>query len=129
MVQAGRSNQTDRMGRTAWRFKGARILRLRRFVRLMVPALCAVFLVAAGQPVRAAEQGNLPDYSGPDCRVPLRPLPGDGRRDWEWYRRDMDAYRVCVRNWLDAAERDLTLIRERMEQAVRAYNRESGNSF
>lgn len=67
------------------------------------------------------------DYPAPDCRSPLRPLPGDGPMDWRMYRSDMEAYRQCVEAYLATARQDAERIRKRMEKAVREYNEESGN--
>ena len=67
------------------------------------------------------------DYPEPECRSPLRPLPGDGPREWRLYRADMLAYRQCVEAYLATAREDMERIRERMDKAVRDYNRESGN--
>ena len=63
----------------------------------------------------------------PDCRSPLRPLPGDSPMDWRMYRSDMEAYRQCVEAYLATARQDAERIRKRMEKAVREYNEESGN--
>ena len=67
------------------------------------------------------------DYPAPDCRSPLRPLPGDSPMDWRMYRSDMEAYRQCVEAYLATARQDAERIRKRMEKAVREYNEESGN--
>ncbi|MEI3479459.1 MAG: hypothetical protein V8Q84_10600 [Bilophila sp.] len=39
----------------------------------------------------------------------------------------MLAYRQCVEAYLATAREDMKRIRERMDKAVRDYNRESGN--
>ena len=39
----------------------------------------------------------------------------------------MLAYRQCVEAYLATAREDMERIRERMDKAVRDYNRESGN--
>lgn len=80
-------------------------------------------------PVAAQGASLLPggDYPAPECRSPLRPLPGDGPMDWRTYRSDMESYRQCVENYLATAKQDVERIRKRMERAVREYNEESGN--
>lgn len=68
-------------------------------------------------------------YPPPDCRSPLRPLPGDGPRDWRMYRSEMERYRLCVERYLSTARQDMERIRKQMDKAVREYNQESGNSL
>ena len=57
---------------------------------LMLPLLLLPFTAQAASLLPGG------DYPAPDCRSPLRPLPGDGPMDWRMYRADMEAYRQCV---------------------------------
>ena len=92
---------------------------------------CLVLLLAAGMLLPAATRADslLPggDYPAPDCRSPLRPLPGDGRTEWTFYRSDMARYRQCVESYLNTARQDVVRIHKQMERAVREYNEASGN--
>lgn len=88
-------------------------------------ALLLVLLLPAGAGAASFLPGG--GYPAPECRSPLRPLPGDGPREWRMYRADMLSYRQCVEAYLSTAREDMERIRERMEKAVREYNRESGN--
>lgn len=72
-----------------------------------------------------APRGHLANYDGPDCRVPLHPLPGDGRMDWKFYLSELRDYRACMDAWMDAARLDLALIRARLENAERASREQS----
>lgn len=87
---------------------------------LMLPLLLLPFTAQAASLLPGG------DYPAPDCRSPLRPLPGDGPMDWRMYRADMEAYRQCVEAYLATARQDAERIRKRMEKAVREYNEESG---
>ena len=88
---------------------------------LMLPLLLLPFTAQAASLLPGG------DYPAPDCRSPLRPLPGDSPMDWRMYRSDMEAYRQCVEANLATARQDAERIRKRMEKAVREYNEESGN--
>lgn len=66
-------------------------------------------------------------YPAPECRIPLRPRPGDRRADWLFYRREMLEYRRCVEAYLTRAREDMESIRDRMDKAIREYNEASGN--
>lgn len=88
-------------------------------------ALLLVLLFHAGAGAASFLPGGT--YPEPECRSPLRPLPGDGPMEWRMYRADMLSYRQCVEAYLATAREDMERIRERMEKAVRDYNRESGN--
>ena len=57
---------------------------------LMLPLLLLPFTAQAASLLPGG------DYPAPDCRSPLRPLPGDSPMDWRMYRSDMEAYRQCV---------------------------------
>ena len=56
---------------------------------LMLPLLLLPFTAQAASLLPGG------DYPAPDCRSPLRPLPGDSPMDWRMYRSDMEAYRHC----------------------------------
>lgn len=86
--------------------------------------ILALLLPAAAQAASGLSGG---DYPPPDCRAPLRPLPGDESIDWKVYRSDMEQYRQCIEAYLAAARQDIERIQQRMERAVREYNQESGN--
>lgn len=88
-------------------------------------ALLLLLLFPAGAGAASFLPGGT--YPEPECRSPLRPLPGDGPMEWRMYRTDMLSYRQCVEAYLATAREDMERIRERMEKAVRDYNRESGN--
>lgn len=88
-------------------------------------ALLLLLLFPAGAGAASFLPGG--NYPEPECRSPLRPLPGDGPREWRLYRADMLVYRQCVEAYLATAREDMERIRERMDKAVRDYNRESGN--
>ena len=90
---------------------------------LMLPLLLLPFTAQAASLLPGG------DYPAPDCRSPLRPLPGDSPMDWRMYRSDMEAYRQCVEAYLATARQDAERIRKRMEKAVREYNEESGNLY
>ena len=93
-------------------------------MRTLFLSLFALLLPAAAQGASLLPGG---DYPAPECRSPLRPLPGDGPMDWRLYRSDMETYRQCVENYLATARQDVDRIRKRMERAVREYKEESGN--
>lgn len=64
---------------------------------LMLPLLLLPFTAQAASLLPGG------DYPAPDCRSPLRPLPGDSPMDWRMYRSDMEAYRQCVEAYLATA--------------------------
>lgn len=95
------------------------------------------FITCSMIPISVAQGSELPtasflpggNYPPPQCRAPLRPLPGDRALDWRLYRNAMASYRQCVTLYLETARQDIERIRKKMDRAVRKYNEESGNSF
>lgn len=76
-----------------------------------------------------AQNSLLPggEYPAENCRSPLRPLGGDSAREWAAYREDMLRYRACVDAYVRVARDDMRRIQERIDKAVRDYNREATN--
>lgn len=100
-----------------------------RKMLLMTLLVCMAVLLPAGG--FAGDDSLLSErtYPPPNCRSPLRPLPGDGPRDWRMYRSEMERYRLCVEHYLSTARQDMEHIRKQMDKAVREYNQESGNTL
>ena len=90
---------------------------------LLIPFLVLLMVL----PAAGASLLSGGTYPGPECRSPLRPLPGDPPIEWRRYRDDMDDYRRCVEAYLSVAGQDMERIRTQMRKAVREYNDESGN--
>lgn len=87
---------------------------------LMLPLLLLPFTAQAASLLPGG------DYPAPDCRSPLRPLPGDSPMDWRMYRSDMEAYRQCVEAYLATARQDAERIRKRMEKPCASTMKSQG---
>lgn len=92
---------------------------------------CLVLLLAVGMLLPAATRQTpccpAATIPLPTAVLPWRPLPGDGRTEWTFYRSDMARYRQCVESYLNTARQDVARIHKQMERAVREYNEASGN--
>lgn len=97
--------------------------------RLPLAALLLACLAAATlwHPASArAEASLLPggEYPEPRCTSPLRPFANDKAWEWELYRQKMAAYRACVDAYVRSARGDIQTIQQKIDKAVREYNRE-----
>lgn len=91
-------------------------------------SLALVMSIMASSEFSYADGGSLLPggvYPEAQCRSPLRPLGGDGPREWTYYRQDMLRYRACIENYAQIAREDIKRIQAQLDKAVREYNREA----
>lgn len=94
-------------------------------MRYVFVILLLVVAVGAAHAQNSLLSGG--EYPAENCRSPLRPLGGDSAREWASYREDMLRYRACVDAYVRVARDDMRRIQERIDKAVRDYNREATN--
>ena len=75
----------------------------------------------AGAAVYGSSNLGYRGYPEPDC---IQPVPPYSRESWAWraFQSELEMYKMCIQDYVEAAENDRRRVLERANEAIDDYN-------